>query len=338
MNDKELPSYEQVANLAQQFFDMLDSQYVGVVKPRHDAAEGRSDDSPSQSAYDELMAMIGLEDVKRAVSRELSYHKIMKLRRQMGRKVPRRLMHMLLTGNPGTGKTTCARLIGRIYREAGLLRSGHLIETSRAGLVGQYIGHSEKMVTEKIEAARGGILFIDEIYALVEGSGLQSDNKDFGHRVLDTLMPVLSDPLADVMVIGAGYPSEMQRFLRSNPGLASRFPSAIDFKDFTIDELMQIAHNLLEKYEYRLTPEAEARLDKLLTSARMLENSGNARMVTTLIENHIIPNSCERVFNKAEAELTDEMMSTIVAADIPSLAEIAPLLTTTRRRLGFEQV
>lgn len=311
-------------------FKAIKKERYGIVKP----GDAQAEDTDT-SAYDELMSMTGLDEVKRAIKRELAYHKVMEQRRKAGRSVPRRLMHMLLTGNPGTGKTTCARLVGRIYRQAGLLSIGHLIETSRAGLVGQYIGQSEKVVSEKIEAARGGILFIDEIYSLVENSGPVHESRDFGHRVLDTLMPVLSDPRADIMVIGAGYTTEMKRFIKANPGLASRFPLVLNFRDFTLDELMEIARDLLAKYEFHLTSEAEAKLTDLLTVAGRLENCGNARLVTTLIENYIIPNCCERLDRLAAEELTDEALSTIIAADIPSLAEIAPLQSPTRPRLGY---
>lgn len=330
MKEHRIPSATDLDDLIKECFKAAKKESYGIVKPG--GAEGADSDT---SAYDELMSMTGLDEVKRAVKRELAYHKVMERRRKAGRSVPKRLMHLLLTGNPGTGKTTCARLVGRIYRQAGLLSSGHLIETSRAGLVGQYIGQSEKVVSEKIEAARGGILFIDEIYSLVENSGPAHESRDFGHRVLDTLMPVMSDPRADIMVIGAGYTAEMKRFINANPGLASRFPLVLNFKDFTLDELMQIGRERLAKYDYYLTPEAEAKLTDLLAAASRLENSGNARLVTTVIENYIIPNCCERLDRLAGEEPTDEALSTIVAADIPSPAEIAPLQVPTRQRLGY---
>ena len=334
MNQNNLPTAEQLTDMCKRYVDSVSNRPYGIIRP-HDPAAIQLHNIREPSALDELMGLTGLDEVKAAIRRQLSYHRIMALRKSRGYKVPVRLLHMLLTGNPGTGKTTCARLIGRIYMEAGILSSGHMVEVSRASLVGEFIGHSEKKVSEKIEAARGGVLFIDEIYSLVEKNSSDTDNKDFGHRVLDTLMPVLSDPASNLMVIGAGYTSEMKSFLDSNPGLASRFPLVLDFKDFTIDELIHMAHNHLAKYDFSLTAEADEKLRKLLVEARKIKNFGNARLVVTLIENHIIPNLCMRLDNNTTTDNDIDEMSVIIADDIPDISAIAPLQISRRKHVGF---
>lgn len=289
------------------------------------------------AAMEELMAMTGLAEVKEAVRREISYHKIMKARKKAGYAVPQRLMHMLLTGNPGCGKTTVARLIGRIYRGEGILRSDAFIETNRAGLVGQFIGESERRTLSKISDAQGGILYIDEIYSLTECSG-SMDTKDYGMKVLDTLMPVLSDPDSGVMVIGAGYPDNIRRFLKANPGLTSRFPTVLGFKDFSIDELMEIARNRLEKYQFTMSEETEAKIRKLIELGMKVKDNGNARMVVNMIDTFIIPNFCIRLDGRRDVEeFTENELREILPEDVPTFEALFPLQQPQFRSVGFSQ-
>lgn len=288
-------------------------------------------------AMEELMAMTGLEEVKEAVRREISYHKIMKARKKAGYAVPQRLMHMLLTGNPGCGKTTVARLIGRIYRGEGILRGDAFIETNRAGLVGQFIGESERRTLSKINEARGGILYIDEIYSLTESSG-GADTKDYGMKVLDTLMPVLSDPDSGVMVIGAGYPDNIRHFLKANPGLTSRFPTVLGFKDFSIDELMEIARNRLGKFEFIMSGETEEKIRGLIELGMKVKDSGNARMVVNMIDSFIIPNFCIRLDGRRDAEeFTENELREILPEDVPTFEALFPLQQPQFRRVGFSR-
>lgn len=271
----------------------------------------------TRKAIDELMSLIGLEQVKTEVKRQVAFRKVMDVRARAGKNVPRPLFNILLSGNPGSGKTTVARLIARIFYEEGLIASDCFKEVNRASLVGQYLGESEKRTLEIINQARGGVLFIDEIYSLTPRG---RDDRDFGRKVIDTLMPVLSDPASDIVIIGAGYPAEMKDFVRSNPGLASRFPLMLEFPDFSEEELMDIAARHLAEYDFKMEEAAYTEFRNLLREMRRSDNGGNARMVITAIDNYIIPNFCTRV------DLTDDAGSIasgcIKAADIPSLADI----------------
>lgn len=288
------------------------------------------------SAYAELMALTGLTNVKEAIQQQINYHKIMMMRRAEGKQTPKRLMHLILTGNPGTGKTTVARLIGRIFRDEGILSSGHLIEANRASLVGQWLGETEKKTSEILKTATGGILFIDEIYSLTEPDNGQISTRDFGMKVIDTLMPYLSNPDSDVMIIGAGYPDKIRFFLKSNPGLASRFPTILEFKDFTIDELMHIAKGELKKYDFIISDEAEEELRKLLEKAVKIKNHGNARMVMTIVNNYMIPNLCDRLVNSGylkDSGVADS--SLIIKEDLPEFNVLFPLSDVVRGRIGY---
>ena len=286
--------------------------------------------NPSSKAMDELMGLVGLDNIKAAIRREISYHHIMEVRRNAGRRVPKRIMHMLLTGNPGCGKTTVAKLIGRIYKEEGILNNDVFIETNRAGLVGQYIGESEHHTRHLIEKAKGGILFIDEIYSLsdnADGGG----TRDFGRRVIDTLIPVLSDPESGVMVIGAGYPKEMKQFLEMNSGLASRFPTILEFKDFTKEQLMEIAQLQVKKYDFVFSPEAEQKFSELIDRCSRNSNCGNARMVVTTIENYVLPALCMRLDEGDYTSLNIDEMSRILPEDIPGIEEVMGILKQDSR-------
>lgn len=288
--------------------------------PDADAADEQTESASRENvrAVDQLMALTGLDNIKAEVLRQLSFRKIMRLRELDGKRVPGRLLHILLTGRPGTGKTTVARLIAKIFHEEGLLGSDSFRETNRAELVGQWIGETEARTSEIIESARGGVLFIDEIYSLATRG---RDDRDFGRHVVDTLMPLLSDDKSDIMVIGAGYPDEMKEFLRSNPGLASRFPLVLEFEDFTEEQLVEIAAKRLAEFDFTLDPAAEVALRRLVSDMARIPDAANARVVITTVENHIIPNFSERV---SDAGDTEAMVAGIITADdIPSLRELS---------------
>lgn len=269
---------------------------------------------PSKSeAMAKLEALIGLDEVKRCIKTNLNYVLLMKAREKAGLPHGERILNMTFMGNPGTGKTTVCRLLGALLKEIGILSKGQVVETNREGLIGQYIGESEKRTKELIDEAKGGILFIDEAYALCTHS---DNNRDFGRRVIDTLMPHLSEPNNDLIVVMAGYTEEMTTLLKSNPGLASRFPINFEFPDYTPEELMQIGKQYFATYKYQITAEAEAAIQRLFNSAVNIPNFGNGRYVKTLIENHIIPNMANRIALSNAFDDTDALVR-IEVADIP---------------------
>ncbi len=232
----------------------------------------------------ELDELIGLQKIKRLVREIRAFIEIQKRRAQLGLATEPMVLHMIFRGNPGTGKTTVARILGRLFAEMGVLQRGHLVEVERADLVGEYIGHTAQRTREQIKKALGGILFIDEAYSLARGG-----EKDFGKEAIDTLVKAMEDHKDNLVLILAGYQREMRLFLETNPGLRSRFPIHIDFPDFSLDELLAIADLMLERRQYRLSPAARQALARLLEqrTGPAQENLGNARMVRNLIERAI---------------------------------------------------
>lgn len=331
MKTTSIPTYEDIKAL----FDRYDEEDVNSRTPLIIKIEPRPKCEPETSALDELMAMTGLREVKEQIISQVHYHRIMNIRKAAGKHVPKRLMHMIFTGNPGTGKTTVARLLGRIYKDAGLLRSGHLVEVSRAQIVGRYIGETEHKVSELIDRASGGVLFIDEAYSLVEEND-GAPTRDFGVKAIDTLMPQLSET-SDYVVIFAGYSSSMKKAMSINPGLESRFPVTLNFKDFEVDELLQIASAELDKQDLVLSEEALESMKQLLTRAKNeVPNFGNGRFVKTLINNHILPRLCSRLcISEDSGNIDVERTSLVEAADMPSFGELFPFKALQRRRIGF---
>ena len=348
-DDEEPDEDDSECRIAEEDFDRLLDEFIAGAStdavlpdnPSYTVGDDEEEVAPepapeAESAMDKLMAMTGMQAVKDAVMCQINYHKVMKLRSLAGKKTPKRLMHMLLTGNPGTGKTTVARLIGRIFKEHGMLSQGHFVEANRAMLVGQYLGESENKTSELIEKARGGVLFIDEIYSLVAEEDGAGSKRDFGIKVLDTLMPVLSDVDSDLIVIGAGYTSNMKVFLNGNPGLASRFPLVLEFSDLSHGELMEIACSELARYDFTLSEEARAKVETLIADAMKIKDFGNARFVLNLVNNHIISNLCNRLVreNGGDAGSLGESNS-VEPSDIPDLRKLFPLSGERRRAAGF---
>lgn len=233
---------------------------------------------------EELNSLIGLESVKELVREVQAFVEIQQRRKKLHLVSEPLVLHMIFKGNPGTGKTTVARIFGRLFREMGVLSKGHLVECERADVVGEYIGHTAQKTRHQINQAMGGILFIDEAYALARGG-----EKDFGKEAIDTLVKAMEDHKDEFILILAGYHDEMEGFLRTNPGLQSRFPIHIPFPDYTAEELLQIAHHMLRERQYRLSPAARERLKQILEKqvARNDPNAGNARMVRNIIERAI---------------------------------------------------
>jgi stage V sporulation protein K len=229
----------------------------------------------------ELNRLVGMEDLKYHVKEIYAWLHINKCRMEMGMKAEKQALHMLFKGNPGTGKTTVARKLGTLFHEMKVLSKGHLIEAERADLVGEYIGHTAQKTRDLLKKASGGILFIDEAYSLGRGG-----EKDFGKEAIDTLVKAMEDQQHDFILILAGYPKEMDRFLKLNPGLPSRFPVVISFPDYSADELMEIAKRMLTEREYILTRDCEWKLKSHIERIRNSENESfsNGRYIRNMIE------------------------------------------------------
>ena len=239
-------------------------------------------DETLESLLEELNSYVGLESVKKNVNTNINLLRLQKMREESGINAMKVNMHLVFSGNPGTGKTTIARLIGKIYKKLGLLSKGHFIECDRSDLVGQYVGQTSQKVVEKVNEALGGILFIDEAYSLCSSS-----QNDFGQEAIDTLLKLMEDNRDNLVVIVAGYREKMQEFLNSNPGLKSRFNQFINFEDYNEEELKGIFDLLCSKNQFTLSSEGEEKLNKFFkeTIESKSENFANGRFVRNVFEN-----------------------------------------------------
>ena len=263
-----------------------------------------------ENGYEELEKLIGLETIKKDIRELANFLKMQKRRKEKGMKLVPMSLHLVFTGNPGTGKTTIARILASIYKDIGALSKGHVVEVDRADLVAEYVGQTATKTAKKIKEAMGGILFIDEAYTLAKGDG-----KDFGQEAIDTLLKAMEDHREDFIVIVAGYPEQMHAFINSNPGLKSRFNKYIDFPDYSADELLQIFKEMCDSYDYKLTEDAETRVKELITYIEQTkkENFANARTIRNLFE-RIITRQASRLVeaddNADLSEITVEDMET----------------------------
>ncbi|MEM6965016.1 MAG: AAA family ATPase [Bacteroidota bacterium] len=268
--------------------DEFEEGIAGVLLPNHQAPVVLTPDEDYGRTFEEVMSklnnLIGLTEIKERVRDHAQYIQFLQLRKDKGFEEKEEInVHSVFTGNPGTGKTTVAKMMGQLYKKMGLLTKGHVHEVDRVDLVGEYIGQTAPKVKEAIEKARGGVLFIDEAYALARSN---DDSKDFGREVIEILVKEMSNGKGDMAVIVAGYPKEMEHFMDSNPGLKSRFKLYFDFTDYLPQELSQIAEYACTEKDVKLTMEAKKQMDELITEAYRGRDKtfGNARFVYDLIE------------------------------------------------------
>jgi len=279
-----------------------------------EAATEPAEDLPPARPVDEVLAeldeLIGLEAVKAEVKKVADLTRVQLLRAERGLPVLPQSRHLVFSGNPGTGKTTVARLLAEIYRSLGVVARGHLVEVDRAGLVAGYVGQTAPKVTAVFDEADGGVLLIDEAYALVRGS-----ESDFGREAIDTIVKLVEDRRDRIVVIMAGYPDEMAALVAANPGLRSRFPKTIHFADYDTDDLLAIFQMTCDKGGYRLTDDARSAVRAHLDAIPRTKGFGNGRAARNLFEDAVARQASRVV---AIESPSDQELTTLEASDIPA--------------------
>ncbi|NPA45217.1 MAG: AAA family ATPase [Chlorobi bacterium] len=295
---------------------------LNVSKTSREDIANPEDNETLEDLLENFDSLIGLNNIKQKVKDHITYIDFLKLRRERGFKDTEDItLHSVFTGNPGTGKTTVVKLLGKIYKKKGLLSKGHVHEVDRAELVGEFIGQTAPKVKAAIKEARGGILFIDEAYMLVRS---KEDKKDFGKEVIEVLVKEMSDGEKDIAIMMAGYPKETMFMINSNPGLKSRIKYFFHFDDYTPNELHEIAEYAANKRNVKLTEDASELLNKILTEAyRNRDHTfGNARYAYSLIDEAKMNMGLRIMQSKDIDKLTEEELSVITSEDINRIESV----------------
>ncbi|MBC2607201.1 AAA family ATPase [Pelagicoccus albus] len=296
---------------ARSLFERSGTRLFDIPSKTEQQTPAEEDTSTLEDQLAKLDKLVGLEGVKQEIQKLAHFLEIQKQREEHKLKTAPLSLHLVFSGNPGTGKTTVARILAKIYQKLGVLKSGHLVETDRMGLVGQYIGHTAKKTSEIIDKALDGILFIDEAYSLLSGG-----ENDFGGEAIDTLVKRMEDDRDRLIVIVAGYPADMESFIQANPGLRSRFSKTIHFEDYASPDLLRIFKIFCQNNEYELAEDAEEKLNQVFEYElqKPKVDFGNGRYVRNLFE-QVIRNQALRLSQHTRT-LAKEDLVTITANDI----------------------
>lgn len=338
MKDEQFGNGRFVNNLMDEIVtENMATRLAGVKSPtEEELLTIKAEDVPSvrkntpSKGIEGLKEMIGLSNIKRSIESHMNFVRMMNMRIQSGLGGEMPPLHMIFTGNPGTGKTTVAAILGEIYSSIGVLSQGNVISVERSDMVGSHIGETELKVRALLNRAKGNVLFIDEAYQLY-----QDDNeKDFGKIALEAILTTLSKESIDMIVIMAGYSEEMEKLISMNPGIRSRFPYTFHFEDYSVDELVSIALHTVKKQNYEFTPEALDNLKLIIKREVSMKDSsfGNARFVKRLINTHILPAMADRLAKMSRKPTMQEMKS-IIPADIP----ISDSQAATAATGGFDE-
>ena len=285
--------------------------------PKIHVAKAKYNEVPENDTLEivlkELHELVGLEGIKKNIEDLTNFLKVQKIREEKGLNTSNNSLHAVFMGPPGTGKTTVARMLGRIFKHLGYLEKGHLVETDRAGMVAGYVGQTAIKADEIITAALGGVLFIDEAYSLTSG-GLN----DFGSEAIEILLKRMEDHRKNLVVVVAGYPDEMEIFIQSNPGLQSRFNRYFEYDHFTVIQLLKIFKLIAKKADFTLTKDAEEKLTEILERVyeKRHRGFGNARTVRNLFEK-IIEHQANRIVSITP--ITEKILITLTEGDIPDI-------------------